>query len=877
MFDRYAVFLLKHRAVVLVAALVLTGLLASSMIPLDRVRFDFSFRRLFRFDGEQAGELTRFKNHFGDDAGTVGLLYLAPESVAERPSAMAPDIGNSMSRIHQWLAERPELDQNFTISPLMATDFFAEPMRAEALSKKLPSAPPATLAEWSKAWRNGSPLSPELSDYESTARRIQQHRLYQGMFLSESGNVAALLFRFDLAYNHPTSRRDFLKELAERVAAEDEQLGSSIAIETFGIPVVTEEYTKLSMQDIVRTAPLSMIMMTLFLFLLFRSAAATILPQVVVMVGVICAVGFMQWTDEPLNIISHIVPVVVLVVGVADAVHILSRYNEERNEGRGVQQSVRRTVVMLSKACFLTSATTAIGFASLTTATIATIASFGLYTAIAVMFTFVVNMTLLPVGLSLVSPKPRKVRSDTFLTRSLEAAARFSVDHARGIFLGGCVATIAAVVFVIFNLSVNNHLLEEVPDSNPVSRATRAMETHLSPVVPHEVLVWGKVYDEASCRSTSDCLKIEAPLPQNLTCATAARTQRALAPIREGFAGLVEPRDIGPIDAIIEGIDRHRSNLGVCVESVKDPRLLRALDAVQADVLDDPEAGQHVGRIESFASLVKQLHHALKRGANDAFSVPDTRAAVSQLLLPVESANQGMLDRYTTLDYDAARMTLFLRDHGTNAWHTVRARLEQSLGEHITADTSLGPRFSVTITGTMTFVEQALSFIVHDMLLSVSTAFIFIFLLMVLLFRSLRIGMLSILPNIFPLVATLTLMAAVGIELRTATIIIFSISLGIAVNDTIHFIARYNEELEAGADQRTAILKAMRSAGRAMVVTTMILAGGFLVDLISEFVALKQFGYLASFTLLMALLGDLLILPACLILFHRQPGEVKKA
>jgi uncharacterized protein len=876
MFDRYAVFLLKHRAIVLVAALTLTGLLASSMIPLDRVRFDFSFRRLFRFDGEQAGELTKFKNHFGDDAGTVGLLYLAPESAGERPSALAPDICSSMSRIHQWLEDRPELDQNFTISPLMATDFFAEPMRGEALSRVLPSAAPATIEEWSRAWRSGSALSPELSAFETTAGRIQQHHLYRGMFLSEGGNVAALLFRFDLAHNHPTSRREFLSELADLVVAEDQLLGDAISIETFGIPVVTEEYTRLSMQDIARTAPLSMLMMTLFLFLLFRSAAATILPQVVVLVGVICAVGFMQWTDEPLNIISHIVPVVVLVVGVADAVHILSRYNEERNKGRGVQQSVRRTVVMLSKACFLTSATTAIGFASLTTATIATIASFGLYTAIAVMFTFVVNMTLLPVGLSLVSPKPRKVRSNTFLTRSLDAAARFSVDHARGIFVGGTLATLAAVVFVIFNLSVNNHLLEEVPDSNPVSRATRAMETHLSPVVPHEVLVWGKVYDESSCQSASDCLKVEAPFPQNLVCATAAQTQRALAPIREGFAALVEPSDIAPIDAIIEGIDGHRSSLGVCVESVKDPQLLRALDEVNADILNDPVAGLHVGRIESFASLVKQLHHALRRGAPDAFSVPDSRAAVSQLLVPVESTNQGMLDRYTTLDYDAARMTLFLRDHGTNAWQDVRARLEKSIGENMTSNEALGSRFSVTITGTMTFVEKALSFIVHDMLLSVSTAFIFIFLLMVLLFRSLRIGLLSILPNIFPLVATLTLMAAVGIELRTATIIIFSISLGIAVNDTIHFIARYNEELEAGVGQREAILRAMRSAGRAMVVTTMILAGGFLVDLISEFVALKQFGYLASFTLLMALLGDLLILPACLILFHRQPGEVKE-
>jgi predicted RND superfamily exporter protein len=873
MFDRFAVFLLRHRIAVVVTALAVTGLLASSMVPLDRIRFDFSFRRLFQFDGEEASELTRFKNTFGDDAGSVGLLYLTGSGSASRCPALAPDIAASMRRLHEWLRSREELDQGFTISPVMATDFFAEPMQGEALGLALPEVPDRTLAEWGQLWRNDSALPEALASYAAIAERISRHRLYRGMFISDDGTATALLFRFNLAHNHPTSRREFLGELAEKLEVERAALGRDITVETFGIPVVTEEYARLSVQDIVRTAPLSLLMMSLFLFLLFRSATAVILPQVVVMVGVICAIGFMQWTDEPLNIISHIVPVVVLVVGVADAVHIISRYGEERNAGVPVQESVRKTVSMLSKACFLTSATTAIGFASLTTATIATIASFGLYTAIAVMFTFVVNMTLLPVSLSAFGPRPRRPGGGARLNGWLEALAHFSVRHARVIFVSGVLLSVAAVIYVIFNLGVNNHLLEEVPESNPVSRATMAMERRLSPVIPHEVVVRGKVHSDSRCRIDSDCVALGTSHPANLVCITSAQTQSALAPMREGFGALVSPAELAPIDTLTQAIDRHRSREGLCVESVKDPGLLRALDAVGTQVMADASANEHVGRIESFASLVVQLHHALKRGAPEALAVPDTRAAVSQLLLPVESADQGLLDRYTTLDYDAARMTLFLRDHGSSGWHAVRSSLETALSQHLTGDSDLQDRFDVTITGTMTFVEKALSFIVHDMLLSVSTAFFFIFLLMVLLFRSLRIGLLSILPNIFPLVATLWLMAVAGIELRTATIIIFSISLGIAVNDTIHFIARYNEELSRGARREAAIVSAMRSAGRAMIVTTLILAGGFLVDLISEFVALRQFGYLASFTLLMALLGDLLILPACLILFHRVKEE----
>jgi predicted RND superfamily exporter protein len=875
MSDRFAVLLLRYRVWFVLGALGLVTLLASPLVPPDRIRFDFSFRRLFRFDGEDAARLTRFKNRFGDDAGNVGLLYLAAPGEGPRPRALAPDVLRSMARVQAWLAPREELEQDELLSPLTATDFFAEPVRSDALADLLPDRADAPWREWGRDWRSGAPLPAELADLEAGIIRLRRHEVYRGQLFSENGDAAALLFRFNLAHNHPSSRRDFLAGLEALVEDEQQSLGETVDIETFGIPVVTEEYTRLSVQDIIRTAPLSMLVMTLFLFLLFRSATAVILPQLVVQLAVLSAVGFMQWTDEPLNIISHIVPVIVLVVGVADAVHILSRYSEERHFGADPPTAVRRTVAMLSKACFLTSTTTAVGFASLMTATIATIASFGFYTALAVMFTFAVNMTLLPIGLATFKARPREPSRASRLMRFLEGTAAFSVRYARPIFVVGVVLSLAGVVYVVSGLQVNSHLLEEVPPENRVYRATKAVEQRLTPVIPHEVLVEGRVYEDVPCTTQADCrARTELPEPENLVCVPGAKTARALEPIRDGFAALVEPVELELVERLGNAIDGALPpRRGVCVEAVTDPGLLAALDRVERDLRKDPTVVRHVGRYESLGALVKQMHQAIRRDAPGSFSIHESRAAVAQLLLPIESANQELLNRYTTLDNDASRFSLHLLDHGSSAWQEVRLALEAAFARHIDSDPKLEGRFDLTITGTMTFVDKALSFIVHDMLLSVSTAFFFIFLLMVLLFRSLRIGLLSILPNVFPLVTTLTLMTAADIELRTATIIIFSISLGIAVNDTIHFIARYNEELGKGADRRTAVFAAMRSAGKAMITTTLILAGGFLVDLVSEFVALRQFGYLASFTLLMALIGDLLILPACLMLFDRKRGE----
>ncbi|MBM4356152.1 MAG: hypothetical protein FJ109_20565 [Deltaproteobacteria bacterium] len=449
----------------------------------------------------------------------------------------------------------------------------------------------------------------------------------------------------------------------------------------------------------------------------------------------------------------------------------------------------------------------------------------------------------------------------------LDGITAFATRNARTIFYAAMFFCVGGAAYVALNIQADNHLLEEVPPENRVHRATSTMESMLSPVMPYEILIRGKRYDQ-TCASDEDCL--DASPAGTATCVLSDRTRKALAPAREALGLLLPPSELGAIDGLEQTLSGSLpASQGRCVETVKDAALLAAVDRVAHQLLDDPNISKHVGRIEGLHETVKQMHQAFRRNAPGSYSLPDSRQGVAQLLLPLESASQEFLDRVVTLDYDATRVTLYLYDHGSSAWDTVKGVAQQRLQNAISLDPDLGRRYSFEITGTMNFVEKALSFIVRDMLTSLGTAFIFIFGLIVLLFRSVRVGMVSFLPNIFPLVATLVAMVVFGIELRTATVLIFSISLGIAVNDTIHFVARYNEEVQAGRPPVEAVRLSMRSTGRAMVVSTVILAGGFLVDVISEFVALRQFGYLASFTVVMALVGDMLVLPASLVLLAK--------
>ena len=869
MFARYAAFLLRRKVWVTGFALLVTAGMLTSLVPLDKIRFDFSFRRLFRFDGEETRLLTKFKDRFGDDASTTGVLYVVKSKNARRPPALSPALAAAMEEVEEWMNGRYEFDREFTISPLSATDFYDEQVRSEALGLQLSKVKDAfpNLEEAEERWQTSQHLEgAALASYGKAAARLMRHDIYAGMVLAADGGAAAVFTRFKMSHLHPSTRAEAVAGLQELVDRQQEEFGDAVELHLVGIPAITTEYTQLSIKDIAFTTPASMLLISLFLFLLFRSLTGLLLPQLVVLVAVIWNLGLMQLTDEPLNIINHIAPVIVLVVGVADAVHILSRYLEERGAGLSRPDAVRRSVETLGKACFLTSATTAVGFASLSTATIATVASFGAYTAIAVMFTYVVNMTLLPVGLSIAGPEAgKKGALSRRLERALEGLGRFTIRYPLPIFAAAALFSVGGVVYAVTSLGVDNLLLEEVPPTNRVHRATKAMETHMRPVIPHEILFEGRTYPELTCNGNAEC-------GPGRVCVKTARVRKAMAPLRDAMAKLLSAEKMRSVDMIEQRLesDLSASAAGVCAESVKDPRLLQAIDGATARLTANPVVKKHVGRMESLVSIVKQMHLAMKMGDPQADRVPDSRRAVSQLLVPLESASQSLLDRFATLHYDAARLTIYMRDHGSNAWDDVRDVVEEELDQAIVADPDLSKRFSYTVTGTMTFVEKALSFIVHDMLTSLFTAFFFIFFLMVVLFRSLRIALLSILPNIFPLLTTLVLMSAAGIALRTSTIIIFSISLGIAVNDTIHFIARYNEELAAGVSRQEAILTSLRFTGRAMIVTTIILVAGFLIDLVCEFVALQQFGYLASFTMVMALVGDLVILPACLMLFGKK-------
>jgi len=297
-----------------------------------------------------------------------------------------------------------------------------------------------------------------------------------------------------------------------------------------------------------------------------------------------------------------------------------------------------------------------------------------------------------------------------------------------------------------------------------------------------------------------------------------------------------------------------------------NPDFLERVDRLEAFIGSQP----WIRKTLSVVDILKEMNQAMHGGDPAHYRVPESRELVAQyLLLYGMSGNQEDLDVLLTQDNTYVRLSCQGLDMGTRNYFELKRRTEEK------AVTLFPSPATFHVTGRSLLAQRALSNVIRDMLVSIFTAFGVICITVSILYRSLKVGLISMVPNVIPLVFTLGLMGLMGMTLRTSTVVIFAISLGIAVDDTIHYITRFREELVRTRDYNLSMYNTLRSAGRAIVLTTFIMIAGFLVLTVSHFKATQDFGLLASVTIAAALVGSLIFLPAALNTF--KPWKLDKA
>ncbi len=530
---------------------------------------------------------------------------------------------------------------------------------------------------------------------------------------------------------------------------------------------------------------ISLIFITVLLFFMFRSLPGVLIPLGTVLLAVVWSIGFLNLSGKGISILLNMLPPVIFVVGMSDAVHLYSRFLEELHRGSSKKEAIHQTIFDTGLATMLTSITTAIGFASLYLTGIPALQEFGVFTALGVLAAFVISITLLPAWLVLAPIPQRSLRAtksgfwENKLKRLLD---RVLLQRKRVFLISGLLTLLFAAG--VSQLELNNFLLEDLREGEPLREDFAFFDSNFSGVRPFEVGVELK---------------------------------------KEG-ANFFE--------------EEH----------------LLALRKIEKYLTDEYGAGALLSPL----GAARELNRMDNGGKNAFYTLPEKDRKWDKISRNLEKlAKNDLLHPVLAKNGRYARISGRTNDLGGKTFQAKDASFRAFL-----AETGLDETYTIEVTGTGTLIDRTNQNLVGSLLKGLGTAFALIAILMGIIFKSVRMVIIAFIPNLMPLLAIGAVMYLLGIDLKLSTGIIFTIAFGIAVDDTIHLLSRYRLELRKGRPARIALNNAFIHTGKALIVTSIILFGGFISLCFSTFQSTFYIGLLVTLTLGFALVFDLVLLPA---------------
>lgn len=554
-----------------------------------------------------------------------------------------------------------------------------------------------------------------------------------------------------------------------------------------GLPFINATLVERMKHDQTILLPAALGLALLLLLFSFRWLPAIYLPVIAVVCAAVVLTGSMGWLGVPIDLLNNIVPVLVVIIGITDAIHLIHRYSHFTRSQTLDEASVS-TFRTMAVACFLTSFTTAVGFLSLVVSQTTILGRFGLIAACGIVIAYFTIIVLVPAFLPTAGKPPESAR-ETMLAGGLQAGLDFLADlHLQRPWLLTVLFLLVsapAAVYGLVDLKVDNAVLDQFSPDDPIYQTVRRLES-------------------------------------------------------AGFG-------VRPVQIVFRSPDK---------KALSSPQFLDALDDYE-DWVGQQNGVQQVTGPTDFLRETWYLSTGNKQARTADF--PD-QASVDDLERLAGAAGRNPLRAYLTADGDLARLDVEIRDIGGKATIELAERIRQR------AEARFGqmPGVQVVVTGSALLGSKAIDVLINDLVSSLLLAFVVIFAFMAIVLRSLRLGLVSIPVTVLPLLTTAGYMAARDIPLNAATVIIFSISIGLAVDGAIHVLARFREEVVRGASTDDALRTAVRQTGEAVILMYAALTLGFALMLFSSFLPVRRFGELVSVTVLTCLISTLVLLPPLL-------------
>ena len=297
---------------------------------------------------------------------------------------------------------------------------------------------------------------------------------------------------------------------------------------------------------------------------------------------------------------------------------------------------------------------------------------------------------------------------------------------------------------------------------------------------------------------------------------------------------------------------------------VKDPEFMKRLDELNRFSEGTIHDKISVGKSSSVVDVVKEINQVLNEDREEYYRVPMDREMIAQELLLFENGGTDDLENLVNTPYSKARVTLKTTWVDANQYSGLLSKIERKLEE------LFGKEKSYVVTGLIPIMVKTMMFLMEGMLISYLIAAVVITLMMIILLADFRLGLWSMIPNFLPVLVGLGVMGMLDLPLDAMSILVGSIAIGLAVDDTVHFMHNFRRYQYIHQDIHLAVEKTLTSTGRAMLLTTIVLSAGFFIFTLSSMNNLISFGLITGLAIIIALLGDILLAPAMMALIYKN-------
>lgn len=689
------------------------------------------------------------------------------------------------------------------------------------------------------------------AEMDSIEKAITGLPFYEGILFNKTHDATLVVVTVDSKRLDTPEKKTIVGGITERADRMAKEVG--VIAHYSGLPYIRAYITEFIPREMYFFLIAAVLVMAIALFVTFRSVSAVVFPMLVIGIVIVWALGIMGFLGYKITILTGVLPSLIAVIGVPNSIYLLTKYHFEYKKSGNQVRALVNVIQKIGIVTVMTNATTAVGFGVLAFTKIQMLKEFGILAGLSVVVTFFISLLLIPIIFSFLPP-PRERHIKHTERKALHGAIRsldFIVKKRRWLVYTLTACMTALSVIGMLRLVPRSLMVDDLPRDEKVISDLEFLEDRFGGVMPFEVVV---------------------------------NTHR--------------PRGI-----------MKRSNL-------------KRMDKFQARMAEFPD----VSRSVSVLDLVKFGRQALFSGVSTEYQLPSSEEFLAIQSFAKNSTLDSLVGQTSIFDstYSKARIKANVKDIGAQKMavlidtlhrelidifviNTKTGRLksnesyrlwgdsadfqiryngqEYANGEIFETDTAstyeiLGGEGKidyadrVKITGTTKIFIKSNEFLISNLIQSLIIAFAVIAILMAFLFGSAKMVIIALLPNFLPLLLTAGIMGFFEIPLKPSTALIFSVAFGIAVDDTIHYLARYRYARKTGDTVENAVTNSFRDTGVSMIYTSIILFFGFVIFAFSSYGGTEALGQLTSLTLLIALFTNLLLLPSLLITLNKDEDKV---